>query len=138
MAGAGGSSVNVSSPEQIQQAIQRGKQLAATLIRAAKTEGQTAIEIARMDTNQDGVIDRAEYIAVEGNDVDFNRYDMNGDRKLDRDEMQLLAAERLTETVQKRLEEERSARQQSQDELNLVKAQLAELQTQVAQQTPKS
>ena len=42
-----------------------------------------------MDTNNDGMVDRAEFAASGGSQTDFNRHDLNGDGVLDANEISI-------------------------------------------------
>ena len=55
--------------------------------------GQAALK--QMDTNNDGVVDAAEFAAAGGSKQEFDKYDLNGDGVLDADEMALRAADKL-------------------------------------------
>lgn len=52
-----------------------------------KTEHEGQAALARMDSNKDGVVDKQEFAAAGGSQEEFDRHDLNGDEKLDRDKM---------------------------------------------------
>ena len=59
--------------------------------------GQAALK--QMDTNNDGVVDAAEFAAAGGSKQEFDKYDLNGDGVLDADEMALRAADKLQSPI---------------------------------------
>ena len=46
----------------------------------------------RIDTDGDGSISRAEFVAADGKQSDFDRFDWDGSGSLDRDELEAMAA----------------------------------------------
>ena len=49
----------------------------------------------KVDSNKDGVVDAAEFVAAGGTEEEFNRFDKNKNGVLDKDEMALHSAARL-------------------------------------------
>ena len=45
--------------------------------------------VKQMDTNNDGMVDQAEFAASGGSQTDFNRHDLNGDGVLDINEISI-------------------------------------------------
>ena len=50
---------------------------------------RSAKTVKQMDTNNDGMVDRAEFAASGGSQTDFNRHDLNGDGVLDANEISI-------------------------------------------------
>jgi len=55
--------------------------------------GAGASDMQNMDTNTDGVVDESEFEAGGGSKQEFAKYDLNGDKVLDADDMDLQANE---------------------------------------------
>jgi len=52
-------------------------------------------DVQSMDTNNDGVVDAAEFAAAGGSKQEFDQYDLNADGVLDADEMAYVTAEEI-------------------------------------------
>ena len=58
----------------------------------AAAKQRAAAEMHRIDTDGDGSISRAEFVAAGGKQSDFDRFDWDGSGSLDRDELEAMAA----------------------------------------------
>lgn len=61
----------------------------------AAVKAQAAIDVAAMDTNQNGVVDAHEFKAAGGTEADFARHDSNNDGVLDKEELEARAMAQL-------------------------------------------
>ena len=67
------------------------------------SDQKAEVELKRMDTNKDHVVDKEEFKSAGGTDEEFDRYDTNKDRKLDAGEMEQRAADKVEERERARV-----------------------------------